>query len=77
MTKDEVMMQQIRELLHTWGEDDTQTLESIRQYTGGVIFIDSISFGGCFITDLDKHGYVCRIEASDNKKGLVTLRISR
>lgn len=77
MTKDEVMMQQIRELLHTWGEDDTQTLESIRQNSDGFIFIDSISFGGCFITDLDKHGYVCRIVASDNKKDFVTIRICR
>lgn len=77
MTNDEVMMQQIRELLHFWGEDDALTLESIRQYSDGVVFIDSISFGGCFITDLDKHGYTSRIEASDNKKGLVTIRICR
>lgn len=77
MKTNEEIMQEILELLHIYGEDDTKTLETVRQDFDGVVLIDSISLGSNFIVDLDKHGYVSRIWACGDKDGYITISISR
>lgn len=71
----EEKLKEVKEILHSWGEDDKSTLESIFVRPDGQIFVYSVSFGGCFIADLDKHGYSCRLFGSSSRGGGVHLII--
>lgn len=67
MKTGEEKLKEVKEILHYWGEDDKKTLESIVVLPNGKILIDSVSFSGSFIADLDKHGYTCNLYKSSNR----------
>ena len=75
MKTSEEKLREVKEILHYWGEDDKRTLESIIVRPDGKILIDSVSFSGCFIADLDKHGYGCLLEENSSRGGGVLLII--
>lgn len=75
MKTGEEKLKEVKDILHYWGEDDTQTLESIIIKPDGKIMIDSVSFGGCFIADLVKYGYRCELYGSLTRGGGVSLWI--
>ena len=71
----EEKLKEVKEIMHSWGEDDKNTLESILVRPNGKIFVYSVSFGGSFIADLDKHGYRCCLFGSSSRGGGVHLII--
>ncbi len=75
MKTGEEKLNEIKEILHYWGEDDTSTLESILVRPDSGIHIDSVSFGGHFIADLVKRGYRCELMGSPSRGGGVLLII--
>lgn len=75
MKTGEEKLKEVKGILHYWAEDDKSTLESIVVRPDGKILIDSVSFSGCFIADLDKHGYRCGLYESTSGRGGVQLII--
>lgn len=75
MKTNEEKLKEVKDILHYWAEDDKRTLESVIVRPDGKILIDSVSFSGCFIADLDKHGYRCMLQESPSRGGGVLLWI--
>lgn len=75
MKTNEEKLKEVKDILHYWAEDDKRTLESIIVRPDGKILIDSVSFSGSFIADLDKHGYRCMLQESPSRGGGVLLWI--
>lgn len=75
MKTGEERLKEVKDILHSWGEDDKRTLESVIVRPNGQVLIDSVSFSGCFIADLDKHGYSCLLQESPSRGGGVLLII--